>query len=540
MVTVTVSEMVTVTISASGLHSLVVRHSFPAVLAVTLAAGLHANQPDAFDAAIAKYWNARNTTDAAKAANDVLKTGAPFNTVYARLKRGRPYSTDVATGIVGGRRGEFSYTLDVPVNYDASRGYGVRFQLHGGVGAPREASERRGRGGIGRLAGAEQIYVLPAAWNEEPWWSDGQVDNLHAILDMVKRTYNVDENRVVVSGVSDGGTGAYFVAMRDTTPYAAFLPLNGYILVLNQVTRGIDGDLFPNNLRNKPFFVVNGGRDPLYPMAAVEPTLEHLARGGVDITYKPQPQAGHDTSWWPVVKDSFEAFVHDHPRVPLPDRLTWTTSDPRKLGRAHWLTIDALGTQPGDASDLPDLNDFVPAAATDIGFRLAPGLKVERVIKGSMADRAGLEHNDVIQRVGTVAIRDADELIAALKTYQPGSALSMTVARSGRAVELSGTFDPQIVRGASSPMFKRTGRWGQVELVRTSNTVQAKTRGVSEFSLLLSPDQFDFARPVKVIVNDRVVFDGNVQKSVATLMKWAAEDNDRTMLFGAALKIKVQ
>ena len=37
---------------------------------------------------------------------------------------------------------------------------------------------------------------------------------------------------MVVAGVSDGGTGAYYVAMRDTTPYASFLPLNGYIMVL--------------------------------------------------------------------------------------------------------------------------------------------------------------------------------------------------------------------------------------------------------------------------------------------------------------------
>ena len=44
--------------------------------------------------------------------------------------------------------------------------------------------------------------------------------------------YNIDENRVVVSGVSDGGTGAYYVAMRDTTPFASFLPLNGYWMVL--------------------------------------------------------------------------------------------------------------------------------------------------------------------------------------------------------------------------------------------------------------------------------------------------------------------
>ena len=37
----------------------------------------------------------------------------------------------------------------------------------------------------------------------------------------------------------------------------------------------------------------------------------------------PQPDAGHNTQWWPIVKDTFEAFVREHPREPLPDKLTW-------------------------------------------------------------------------------------------------------------------------------------------------------------------------------------------------------------------------
>ena len=161
---------------------------------------------------------------------------------------------------------------------------------------------------IGALAGAEQIYVIPYAWYASPWWSDDQVDNLHAIVDAVKRRYNVDENRVVVSGVSDGGTGAYYVAMRDTTPYASFLPLNGYWMVL--ASRDIDdGEIFANNLRNKPLFIVNGGRDPLYPTRVVDPYVEHYKKGGVSLEYHPQPEAGHNTQWWPEVKDPFEAFV---------------------------------------------------------------------------------------------------------------------------------------------------------------------------------------------------------------------------------------
>src|SRR4029078_1849707 len=140
--------------------------------------------------------------------------------------------------------------------------------LHGGVMRP-DAS-LRGDGTV-RLPGDEQIYISPSGWSDAPWWSEAQVENVRLIVDAVKRTYNVDENRVVLSGVSDGGTGAYFIAMRDTTPFSSFLPLNGFVMVLRNEMAERGGDCFPNNPLNKPFFIVNGGRDPLYPASVVEP-----------------------------------------------------------------------------------------------------------------------------------------------------------------------------------------------------------------------------------------------------------------------------
>ena len=71
------------------------------------------------------------------------------------------------------------------------------------------------------------------------------------------------------------------------------------------------------------------------------------------------------------------------------------------------------------------------------------------------------------------------------------------------------------------------------------NTVTATTRHVAAFTLLLSPDQFDFSKPVKVVADGQTVFEGMVKKDVATLLKWAAKDNDRTMLFGAELPIRL-
>ena len=364
---------------------------------------------------------------------------------YARLKNGRGYSKGASTGALKRRNGQFSYWLVVPRGYDPAKKYQVRFQLHGGV--MRDDPALRGDGSV-RLPGTEQIYIMPAGWAEAPWWSDAQVASLRTILDDVKREYNVDENRVVLSGISDGATGLYYVAMRDTTPYAAFLPLNGYVLVLRSPQLGV-GDLFLNNLRNKPFFIVNGGKDPLYPIDAVEPSIVHMNQGGVSITYRPQPEAGHDTSWWPLVRDEFEGFVTAHPRVPLPDTLTWEVSSTKAWNRAHWLVIDSLGDTPGDAVAMADLN-----------------------------------------------------------------------------------------KSGGLPVF-RTRKSGRVDLTRSGNTISAVCRGVREFTLLLSPDQFDFEKPVKVIANGRVVFEGRVEPSVATLEKWAARDNDRTMLFGAELKIKL-
>jgi hypothetical protein len=406
-----------------------------------------------------KFWAADSPAAAARAAEDVLKSGVSFDEATRRLKQGRTFTAQ-KEGVVQLSNHtdgiEHNYAVTVPAGDDPARRYQVRFQLHGGVGG-RVDNKPRGNGQIGTLAGAEQFYVIPYAWNDEPWWSDDQVMNLHAIVDDLKRRYNIDENRVVVAGVSDGGTGAYYLAMRDTTPYASFLPLNGYIMVLANGEID-DGGNFPNNLRNKPLFIVNGGKDRLYPISIVEPFTRHLMRNGVQIDYHPQPDGEHNTAWWPEIKGPFEKFVADHPRDPHPDTLTWEaadTVDDVAHKRAHWLVLDTFGIAPGEAKELSDINLFTDSLGTD-------------------------------------------------------------------------------------PLFSRPKVPGRVDLVRSGNTVRATTKGVTGFTLLLSPDKFDFSQPVVVNANGREVFRGKVQPSLDTLLKWAARDNDRTMLYAAEIKIKLK
>ena len=398
------------------------------------------------DTAFAKLWDAPDPGSAAKVVKDIVDTGVTFDEAWTRLKHGRAYSKDVPRGVTRGKHGtsdgmEHNYAIIVPDNYDPAHAYQVRVQLHGGVG--RESRDSREQ--FDRIPGSpDQIYVHPVAWAQAKWWGTNQVENIVGILDRLKRTYNVDENRIYLTGISDGGTGTYFMAFRETTPWASFLPLIGDMGVLADASVTTDGDMHPANAVNKPFFIVNSGRDRLYPTAIVEPDINFLREIGVQVVYHPQPESGHDTNWWPNEKDNFEAFVREHPRTPLPDRLSWETERTDRYNRAHWLIIDKLGAIDGETA-LPQ----------------APYL------------------------------------------------------------------------------FPQRQESGRLNLVRRGNTVETSSNGVKAYTLLLSPDQFDFNAPIKVVANGRTAFEGKVEKSVATLLKWAGHDNDRTMLFGAELKIDV-
>jgi len=418
--------------------------------AVTLAAAAPSDVDRLFD----NFWKADNPKAAAKATDQLLAAHLDFDALWSYLKTGRRHMA-APTGqqrmpiAVDGHL--FQNVIDVPADYDPSRSWPVRVQLHGGINRP-EPQEHRGPN---RLAGnPDQIYVYPTGWADTPWWSASQVDNISALLDAVKRRYNVDESRVALAGTSDGGTGAFFFAMRAPTPWSAFLPLIANMRVLASSGVEPDGELFAANMANRPFFIVNDDEDPLYPVTTVAPYVALMKNVlGVTVVFHPQ-HGGHDITWWPDERDAFEQFARDHARDPHPARLTWETERTDRYNRVAWLTIDELGSTPFDSAP-PEVN----------------------------------------------AITLGD--------------------------------------GSARTMFPHRHPSGRVDIVRNGNAFGAATRGVRQFTLLLSPDAIDFGRPVTVTVNGRLLFQGAVAKDPAVLLKWAARDNDRTMLYAAELKVPI-
>jgi pimeloyl-ACP methyl ester carboxylesterase len=336
--------------------------------------------------------------------------------------------------------------LEVPADYDSARPIPLRVSLHGGVG--REApgpGDPPARPLSNRTPAGRELVLHPRAFADAAWWRPQQVDNILRLVERVKRDYNVDESRVYVTGISDGGTGVYFLAMREATLWSACVPLNGHPAVIANPQTGADGQLYAGNLAGCPLHIVNGGKDPLYPAASVAPIVEMFKRARVPLAFHVYPEAGHNVLWWPQERPRVEAFLAAHPRQAHPAAVSWETERADRYNRFRWLVIDRLGRRGSD-----------------------------------------------------VALEDVNTI-----------------------------------------RFDRTKASGRVDAVRDGNTFEVKTRGVQQFTLLLSPDVIDFAKPVRINVNGRTVHDAAVQKDAAVLQKWSAKDNDRTMLYAAELKVTV-
>ena len=429
-------------------------------LAVALAANLAAQSPSPIDTAFEKFFAAENPADAATAADQVVAAGVDFDTAYATLKKGRFYGDE--------KRGEyalrwksksgpfFNNIVDVPSDYDPATKWQLRVQLHGGVGRPspnptstpgatagRPQPGQPARPG-NRIEGEKQIYFHPSGWAAAQWWDEEQVDNILRSVDALKRKYNIDETRIYLTGISDGGTGVYYMALKEPNLWSSYLPLNGSIAVIRAPQNGADGEMHGNNLSNAPLYIVNGELDNLYPVEQVEPHIKWFQSMGVPFVFRPQAGAGHNTAWWPTERAPYETFVREHARVAHPAKLSWETERADKFNRNRWLVINELRR---DASRETELKDR--------GF------------------------------------------------------------------------------------FQHTKLSGRVDVVRSGNTFDARVRDVAAFTLLLSPDAIDFSQPIVVTVNGQPSFKGMVKKDPATLLRWSARDNDRTILYGAELKVVI-
>jgi hypothetical protein len=323
--------------------------------ALFLLAGLSVKAQTSSDKIFNDYFTAPSIDQKKKAAKKIVSVDISFDEVFDRLEKGKSYSKNV-------RHGFFELKQDgvnlppaalvlVPSDYTPDKKFALRVFLHGAVS--NVDPEFIYHHSIDTLNPAykkvQEITIYPSGWMWAPWWSNAQYENIMNLIWRIKQNYNVDENNIRLSGVSDGGTGSYFIANCDLTPWSCVMPYIGFEKLISSLNVR---PLYSTNFRNSPFYIVNGGKDRLYPKKEVLPYLELFKRINPSAVVTMIDSAGHNLNWLPVLKDSIDQFARSHPRNPFPEELVWTTDSDKKYNRFRYVVINQLGNvKPGKMTD---------------------------------------------------------------------------------------------------------------------------------------------------------------------------------------------
>lgn len=238
-----------------------------------------------------------------------------------------------------GKTRRFTYIL--PPKHNPSRRAGVMVWLHGAV---RQAAPGGGAGEaeMFRPAVADLGYIVvgPSTYEGVEWGAPGCRALVHHALRVVKTSFAVDENRIYVCGDSDGGRGAFRVAETEAGTIAAAIAVIGSP---GGVTRFV-------NLRNLPWFAINGDQDKTFDIEHVRQAMDGMKEAKFDLTWKVIEGGGHDPRFFLKYGDEVRRFLTDHPRDPLPKKVEWTVdpADGEAAARFpantfRWIRIEEVG-----------------------------------------------------------------------------------------------------------------------------------------------------------------------------------------------------
>jgi phospholipase/carboxylesterase len=198
-----------------------------------------------------------------------------------------------------GSRGGFS--LYVPEYYTPDRAWPLVMALHGGSG--------NGRGFLwswlrdARSRGA--ILIAPTATGQT--WAlmgdDTDTPNLLRILDSVRSRWNVDSSRMLLTGMSDGGTFCYVTGLHSASPFTHLAPVSATFHPL--MAEMADAE----RLRGLPVHIVHGRLDWMFPVQVARQTQQALAAAGANVIYR-----------------ELEDLSHTYPREINAELLSWLNS----------------------------------------------------------------------------------------------------------------------------------------------------------------------------------------------------------------------
>jgi predicted peptidase len=222
------------------------------------------------------------------------------------------------------------YRLFVPKNYQASKKYPLMLTLHGaGERGNNNTSQLvhdfNGMWASDSVQNPHPFFVvapqcpMDSQWVNTPW-SNGSYDvdkiaisepmkSVVAILDSLAKEFNLDGDRIYLSGISMGGYGTWYLAMKYPDRFAAIVPVCGAADPKKAAS-----------LSKLPIWTFHAEDDGVVPVKGTRDMVAALQTAGSKVKYTEYPKALgiNHASWVPAGKTpELVPWVFQQSRAPV-------------------------------------------------------------------------------------------------------------------------------------------------------------------------------------------------------------------------------
>jgi poly(3-hydroxybutyrate) depolymerase len=252
------------------------------------------------------------------------------------------------------------YALLIPASASPATGYPLVVALHGFSSNPLEAVRRTlGQPARPGTLGDDRGFVVVAPYDRDNIGYTEPIgeDDVWRVVEEAEYACRVDTDRVYLTGLSMGGTGALHLGLRHPDRFAAIAAVCGASdwhvwagsdLPSPVCQRLLDAQntlAFAENARHLPVALYHGSADSVVRAEHSRRLYERLRGLGYNVTYEEYPGVGHN-SWDQAyangrVLEWFAGFR----RPRWPRQVTLATAHPARYGRAYWVTVEDL-TEP--------------------------------------------------------------------------------------------------------------------------------------------------------------------------------------------------
>lgn len=183
---------------------------------------------------------------------------------------------------------KFFYTLDIPKGYKVSKAPTPLFLVlhYGGTGG--QVTSTFGREILQYLIKPafkdfNAFFIAPVNPNGSNWVNAETEKVVNVLLDTLFHQYNIDKDRIVIIGYSQGAIGTWYFAMRFYHLFSAAIPISGtperYIAA---------------SVQDVPMYVIHSRNDEVFPFSKEQELINSLKEQGMEIEFKIVDETSHN------------------------------------------------------------------------------------------------------------------------------------------------------------------------------------------------------------------------------------------------------